>query len=226
MILIPSFKMLFSSTLVLAASLLSLPAQARDFKRSWNASSSPKQTVKKATAFQSASPLTVSDNVLSLTRSGKRSGKSKSRNAARAKNLAIATGNSSILISLFEGEEFDTEITFGNETFEVIVDTGSSDTWVAQTGFSCADVETGDPLPESECAFGTTYNLSSTFTEIPDENFNITYGDGEFLTGIFGFDNITLAGISVNQTVAVVNFAAWDGDGTSSGLVGFAYPAL
>lgn len=220
--------MLFPSTLVLAASLLSLPAQARDVRRSWNNTASPKQTVSKATSFKSASPLTVSDNVLTLTKTSALGSKRKSgsRNAARAKNL-IATGNSSILTSLFEGEEFVTNITVGStETFQVIVDTGSSDTWVAETGFQCVDIETSDPLPEDECEFGTTYNLTSTFSEIPGENFNITYGDGEFLTGIFGTDDITLAGITVNQTMAVVNFAAWDGDGVSSGLVGFAYPSL
>lgn len=211
--------MLFSSTLILTASLLSLPAQARDVRRSITP---PKQTVSKTTGLKSASALTTSENVLSLT---KTSG-SRSRNAARVKNLAIATGNSSILTSLEAGEEFVTPIIFGTETFQVIVDTGSSDTWVAQTDFSCVDIETSAPLPEADCEFGTTYNVTSTFTEIPGENFNITYGDGEFLTGFFGTENITLAGISVNQTMSVVNFAAWDGDGISSGLVGFAYPAL
>jgi hypothetical protein len=37
---------------------------------------------------------------------------------------------------------------------------------------------------------------------------------------------VTLAGIKVNQTVALVNYAAWNGDGTTSGLVGLAYPNM
>jgi len=38
---------------------------------------------------------------------------------------------------------------------------------------------------------------------------------------------VTLAGITVkNQEVAVVDFAAWFGDGVSSGLIGFAFPSL
>lgn len=131
--------MLLSSTLVLATSLLSLPAQARDVRRSWNVSSSPKQTVSKVTPFKSPSSLTVSDNVLTLSKANVTGTKRKTgvRNAARAKNLAIATGNSTILTSLFEGEEFVAPITFGTETFQVIVDTGSSDTWVVESGFSC-----------------------------------------------------------------------------------------
>jgi hypothetical protein len=68
--------------------------------------------------------------------------------------------------------------------------------------------------------------VTDTFTQIPDENFNITYGDGEFLTGIIGTEEVTLAGITVKQTVALVNLAAWEGDGTTSGLIGLAYPAL
>ena len=96
-----------------------------------------------------------------------------------------------------------------------------------ETGFDCVDIETSDPEPESYCGFGPTYTPSSTFTQIPDENFNITYGDGEFLTGIIGSETVTLANVTVeNQTVAVGNYAAWEGDGETSGLIGLAYPAL
>lgn len=51
-------------------------------------------------------------------------------------------------------------------------------------------------------------------------------GDGEFLSGIFGYENTTLAGLTVNQTIALVNYAAWFGDTVTSGLLGLAYPAL
>ena len=69
--------------------------------------------------------------------------------------------------------------------------------------------------------FGAYFNTDSTFSEIPDENFNITYADGEYLNGIVGYEEVTLADILVKgQEVGVVNLAAWDGDGTSSGLVG------
>jgi hypothetical protein len=81
-------------------------------------------------------------------------------------------------------------------------------------------------LPESDCDFGPTYNVTDTFKQIPNENFNITYGDGEFLTGIVGIEEVTLAGLKVKQEVALVNYAAWEGDGTTSGLIGLAYPAL
>ena len=58
-------------------------------------------------------------------------------------------------------------------------------------------------------------------------NFNITYGDGEFLSGVMGYDSVTVGGITVpKQEIAAVNFAAWDGDGVTSGLMGLAYPAI
>ena len=178
-------------------------------------------------AFQAASGNSVTSNVLTLTKKSS----SKGYNAHSAgwlldKPGTISTGHSTTLISLFIGEEFATTITFGTETFEAIVDTGSSDTWLVETGFKCVDIETSDPLPESDCEFGPTYNVTDTFKQIPNENFNITYGDGEFLTGIVGTEEVTLAGLNVKQEVALVNYAAWEGDGTTSGLIGLAYPAL
>lgn len=138
----------------------------------------------------------------------------------------VPVGNSSALISLFLSEEFATNVTFGTQTFEFIVDTGSSDTWVVESAFQCVDIETSDPLPQEDCDFGPAYTFDSTFVEIPGVNFNITYGDGEFLSGIFGYEEVTLAGITVNQTVPVVTLAAWEGDDTTSGLLGLAYAGI
>lgn len=70
---------------------------------------------------------------------------------------------------------------------------------------------------------------SPTFQDgkIPNENFNITYGDGEFLTGFMGYENVEVGGITVDkQEVALVNRAYWEGDNITSGLMGFAYPSL
>lgn len=123
-------------------------------------------------------------------------------------------------------QEFATNITFGNQTFVSLVDTGSSDTWVVEKGFQCVNITTQAPLPEEGCYFGPTYHPGPSFTQIPNENFNITYGDLEFLTGIVGYEDVALAGIKIRQEVAVVNCAAWEGDEASSGLIGFAYPTM
>ncbi|CZT20691.1 uncharacterized protein RCC_06549 [Ramularia collo-cygni] len=68
-----------------------------------------------------------------------------------------------------------------------------------------------------------------TFSDgkIADQNFRIEYGDGEFLTGEMGYQDVTFSGITVdNQQVALVDYAYWFGDGESSGLLGFAYPGI
>lgn len=130
-------------------------------------------------------------------------------------------------LSIAAGQVFLAPITFGTETFNAILDTGSSDTWLAVSGFQCTSVVTGAPQSEADCGFGSTYNISKTFKQIPNENFNITYADLEVVTGIEGIEEVTLAGITVkNQQVGVVDVAAWNGDGVSSGLIGLAFPSI
>jgi aspergillopepsin I len=130
------------------------------------------------------------------------------------------------LNSLETGEEFAAPVTIGGQNFTLAIDTGSSDTWVVEKGFRCYDIETERLTSESECAFGPSYTKSSTFTPISGEEFTIQYGDGEALIGSFGTEDGTIAGLTVNQEIAVVTEALWEGDGTTSGLMGLAYPAL
>ncbi|VDC00346.1 unnamed protein product [Peniophora sp. CBMAI 1063] len=128
-----------------------------------------------------------------------------------------------------QDEEYLTNITFGTQTFPVIIDTGSSDTWLVSKGFQCISSD-GDDEPESECDFGSSgydANASSTFVAYPGHNFNIEYGDGEFLTGDVGFETVTVGDLTVtHQEVGVVTTAFWFGDTVSSGLMGLCYPGL
>jgi hypothetical protein len=79
------------------------------------------------------------------------------------------------------GSDFDEEylvnVTVGSHTYALIVDTGSSDTWLAEKGFTCINLAS-QKQPESECAFGPLYDTSQSksFKAIPNKNFNITYG--------------------------------------------------
>lgn len=59
-------------------------------------------------------------------------------------------------------EEWAVSATFGGEDVLLILDTGSSDTWVAQKGFQCVNA-TLYPEKEKTCLFGPLYN--GTFTE-------------------------------------------------------------
>lgn len=210
--------MYFTASSIVAISLLTLGVEGTRL-RGRNAVQS--KTWKPA-AFAPPSPNTVTSNVLELTKLNPT--KQNTRSAAYL--TGRTQSGTSPLLSLEEGEEYATSIKIGTQTFEVIVDTGSSDTWVVETGFNCVDVATQAPEPESACGFGPTYTIDSTFKEIPGEFFNITYGDGEFLLGFFGTETVTLAGITVQQTIALANYSGWYGDGTTSGLTGLAYPAL
>lgn len=181
-------------------------------------------TTWKPEAFSAASEHTVSSHVLELSKK-KSSSKSKRRSAAFLSGRA-ASASSTSLVSLVEGEDYATSITLGTQTFTVILDTGSSDTWVVEKNFTCLGSTAGSTADESDCGFGDTYTIDSTFKQIEGEEFSIGYADGEMATGIMGTENVTLAGITVSQEIGVVDSALWFGDGTTSGLTGFAYPAL
>jgi aspergillopepsin I len=212
---------MFFSSIIAAAGLLTVGIQARYVKRADGVTIFSRKPV----AYRSPSEVVTTSVVLPLTRKAA-TGASAARRQALSSLATIANGSTTSLTSLFIGEEFAAEVTFGTETFELIVDTGSSDTWVVETGFVCTDLSTGKTTTEAYCDFGPYYTKSSTFVAISGEDFSIEYGDGEYLTGIMGTEEVTVAGITVDQEVALVTAAAWEGDGTTSGLMGLAYPAL
>jgi Eukaryotic aspartyl protease len=174
-----------------------------------------------------ALPLAPSSNILTLTRTKFGKGYN-ARGADYALGLAKIPASKHIatLTSSEYGQGFTAEITLGTQQFSLLVDTGSSDTWVVEAGYQCVNFENGAIEPEAFCTFGPTYTPSKTFVQTPDENFNITYESGEFLTGILGTEEIKLAGLKVDSTIAVVDNAAFFGDGIFSGILGLAYPDL
>ncbi|KAH8895370.1 acid protease [Thozetella sp. PMI_491] len=100
---------------------------------------------------------------------------------------------------------FDVEVLLGGEPFSLLVDTGSSDTWVVQTGFSCINATDNSKLPEAHCTYGDTYNISSSFQRIQNQTFGVKYGVG-IATGFLSHEKVTLAGITFkNQTIGVGN---------------------
>ncbi|KAJ7173547.1 acid protease [Mycena filopes] len=147
--------------------------------------------------------------------------------ALRAK--ISASNDTAVLAGADLDQEYLTDITVGGQTFTAIVDTGSSDTWLIKKDFNCFNL-TSFPEPQATCGFGSAgfdTNASSTFQDFPKVSFNISYGDGEFLSGPVGFDTVSVGGLTVTkQEIGTPDFAAWNGDGVNSGLLGLAYSTI
>lgn len=79
------------------------------------------------------------------------------------------------LYSLAYDSDFIVNVTVGSSEVSLILDTGSSDTWLAGTGFTCVNITTNETLPEADCFFGSTFTPDATFQPIADENFAIMY---------------------------------------------------
>ncbi|KAJ7107916.1 aspartic peptidase domain-containing protein [Mycena epipterygia] len=158
------------------------------------------------------------------------------RRESKKKALAALLGkssNSSSDIASLAGAAFDHEylvnITVGGKTFNAILDTGSSDTWVVHEEFSCFDLN-GTAVPAATCDFGPAqFNPadSPTFTPFVNATFFVRYGSGESLRGPAGFDTVTAGGLSVSQQeIGVPTLNAFLGDGVSEGVLGLAFPGL
>jgi hypothetical protein len=146
----------------------------------------------------------------------------------RDRAAPTSTNGTSPLTATLFGSVFDTNVTFGDQTFQLFIDTGSSDTWVVQNNFTCVNRTSGLELPQESCLFGPeTYDPSKSagLEDIPGEIFGIQYGDG-ISSGVMAYENVTLAGITVRQKVGIVNVSTPMGDGVNSGLLGLGYPAL
>lgn len=133
------------------------------------------------------------------------------------------------MLDIAGGTIFLAPITVGGQEFNVVIDTGSSDPWLVITEFSCFDPASDIQIPEADCFFGPLYDkLSSpTYSKLVDRSMNLSYASGETLNGLMGRETFTMADITVpSQEFGLVDYAAWNGDGVSSGLVGFAYRTL
>jgi hypothetical protein len=117
-------------------------------------------------------------------------------------------------------------VQFGGTPYTVVIDTGSSDIWLAQTGFQCVSPNIGTPVSEAQCAFGPLYIPSSTLIKIPGLEFNVSYAGGEKLECALGYELVNIAELSIEQMVGIVDTAAWYGGGQSSGLLGLGYPSI
>ena len=191
-----------SLTALLAAastvSAVALPAKA-PVKRGPQVVSS---SVLKTTAFHAETPLQVTDNHLQLVRQPQTSSKHASLLSHLQKNGGVGsyvpyTTPNTQLVSV-QGYEYLVNVEWAGQNLLAILDTGSSDTWLVQQGFKCVDAN-GKPQPEAECNFGPTFNGTFNHGTVKNQNFNISYGDGEYLNGLIGREDITIAGLTVKE---------------------------
>ncbi|KAJ5359614.1 uncharacterized protein N7496_012027 [Penicillium cataractarum] len=131
------------------------------------------------------------------------------------------------LIATGYGTVFDAPVTIGNQTFMLLVDTGSSDTYVMQTGFTCINSTSNLVILEEDCEYSQeTYHKSKTYRKIANEMFGVEYGAG-LASGSMVYEEVSIGGITVkSQKTAIANDSNPMGDGVNSGLLGLAYPSI
>ncbi|KAJ9661545.1 hypothetical protein H2198_001925 [Neophaeococcomyces mojaviensis] len=129
---------------------------------------------------------------------------------------------------------FAAPVKISDQSFYLVVDTGSADTWVPDVFFTCLYGEIGpwaSPTSQDECAFGTYFDRDNSdlmFNVTPNSNFYASYADGSGAGGLLGQTSLKLASsLTVpNQQVGVATIASWKGDNITSGILGLAYSPL
>ena len=113
----------------------------------------------------------------------------------------------------------------GNPTW-LLFDTGSSDSWTVSSKFQCRD-SSGRAAPQEACGFGKINTDAFGQGAIDDLHFHLKYGDGEEVSGPMRYSDVACGGLEVSkQQVGLANNTFWNGDNTTVGLLGLAYPSL
>src|SRR4051812_28717207 len=111
-----------------------------------------------------------------------------------------------------ERVKFLLPITFGDQTLDAELDTGSSDTWLIRTGYLCYNTFNLSSQsfvtaePPGDCNFGPTYTPGPDFTPIPGIFEESCYGSesegtSRCVVGPFGTTSVTICGLTIPQQV-------------------------
>jgi hypothetical protein len=84
------------------------------------------------------------------------------------------------------------QVGIGGTNWSMIPDTGSSDTWLMSSNFSCMD-RSHQPQAQAYCNFGPSYKGGFSGGKIVDQHMNITYGGGDSLNGDFGYEEYVVS---------------------------------
>ncbi|KAK6503422.1 hypothetical protein TWF481_008441 [Arthrobotrys musiformis] len=130
-------------------------------------------------------------------------------------------------VTFVGGMSYFVPATIGGQKVNLIIDTGSSDTWVVQDNYRCM-ASSFEPSPNWICAFGPPYapTFSGSFRTLNkgENSFAVRYADSSFAKGFVGQDILNISGIAVKQTIGMVEEAKWHGDNFTSGILGLGYP--
>lgn len=108
----------------------------------------------------------------------------------------------------------------------LLFDTGSADSWAAQSGFECLD-SLGEVQEAGTCGFGGAKLDDFGGGAIDDLHFYLKYGSGEKVSGPMGYSNLACGGVSVDkQQVGLANSTYWHGNNMTVGILGLAYPSI
>jgi Eukaryotic aspartyl protease len=167
---------------------------------------------KRSSAFLNISPSPHHVEISKVQREDPRSRSRRSYKRHESNSTVIRPTNYNL--------QYAIEVKFNGIPRYLLLDTGSSDTWMFAEDFDCK-AENGTSAPTSQCNIGPPY----TGKALPDlglnESFSISYGNNENPTGPMGYADVSIAGLNIeNQQVALVNDGYWAGDGVLSGVVG------
>ncbi|OGM45070.1 aspartic-type endopeptidase [Aspergillus bombycis] len=147
----------------------------------------------------------------------------------RRKRCDNALARTASLLATGGGHNFDVDVIVGanNQTFKLLVDTGSSDLYIMGDGFTCINATSKLTILQADCGYGPeTYPPSSSYKQVPNEAFGIEYRAGR-ASGVMAYEDITIAGISVRAKLAIADVSEPMGrEGISNGLLGLGYPSL
>lgn len=144
------------------------------------------------------------------------------------------------------GTSYVAHVTIGTQIIPLLVDTGSSDLWVAPSSFVCLDARgeeaaaaIGSQGP-SACGFPSSYDddddeddegtaaLSRCGAASDEDYFSVAYADGQFAHGPYGRASVSLGGVTVpDQQIALPSRGHIRvSSGDYAGLLGLGYPAM
>ncbi|KAI1641962.1 acid protease [Daldinia loculata] len=122
--------------------------------------------------------------------------------------------------------EYAVQATFNGRQMDVVIDSGSADTWVIGSNFSCKG-SLNETVSDDLCALGPAFAGNFTGGPLPNMHFAIKYGDGESVQGLLGKMDVEFAGVTVfDQEIAIASQGTWHGNNVTSGILGLAYPSL